>query len=139
MSRRFSAGIDTALSAKTKFAERTPKALFLQVLADSAEIVVTGIGDGLGRIQRRQIARMRAGRLKCVMRVLLVTERARVFVDHAGPQRCQRGEGFDRGAERIVFLKGDVGIDDGAHASRLWIHHDNGAATIAERESCRAL
>jgi hypothetical protein len=73
------------------------------------------------------------------MRIFFVTESARVFVNHAGLQGSQSGKWLYRRAEWKVFLKGDLRIDYGPDAAGLRIHHDNGAATIAERERGCAL
>ena len=76
LTRQFLVGIDTAFSAETKFAKRPGKTRFGKAFTQGAEVVVTGISDGLSRIQRRQVPRMRACNLKCVVRILFMAESA---------------------------------------------------------------
>src|SRR5882724_2777971 len=136
---RLSFGINTSSSAKTKFAQRCRKTRLREAFTYGAEVIVAGIGDGLGRIQWRQVARMRAGRLESVMRILFVAQSARVLVNHSRPQRREGSERFNCGAERKVLCKSELWVDHRADAARLRIHNDNGAAPLAQRESCRVL
>ena len=88
------ATVHSAWLAKTKFVQRFVKVRLSEALADLAEIVVTRIGERVGRIERRQIARMRTDGVKIFVRIFFVADGARVFVDHIGAQRGQRRERF---------------------------------------------